>query len=117
MKKILKEIGLTGHPRDEAFMKCLAQAIVHPGEVVNSTQLSEDDPLKISARLVMDDFEAVTNGMGRREQKCETVFPASEDPFGPWRTLTNAIAAFYSGDIVGMKKIADTIPHNTAAAV
>lgn len=64
---MLKEIGLTGHPRDEVFMNRLAQAIVHPGEVVNSTQLSEDDLLKISARLVMGDFEAVANGMGRRE--------------------------------------------------
>lgn len=116
VEKILKKIGLDGHPRDAAIMKKLAQEIVHPGEVAESPHLADEDPLKISAQLVMDEFEAVTNGMVRREAPAESVCPANEDPFGPWRTLTDAIAAFYSGDIAGMKKLADSIPVDTTAS-
>lgn len=113
---ILKKIGLAGHPRDRATLKNLAQAMVHPGELANTAHLSEDDPLKISARLVMDDFEAVTNGMGRRQQNDEPMVSASDYPFGPWQLLTDAIAGFYAGDITRMKRFADAIPRDTAAA-
>ena len=116
VETILKKIGLAGHPRDRATLKNLAQAMVHPGELANTTHLSEDDPLKISARLVMDDFEGVTNGMGRRQQNDEPMVPASDYPFASWHMLTDAIAGFYAGDITRMKRFADAIPRDTAAA-
>lgn len=102
--KILKEVGFGGRLRAPAIMKQLAQAMVHPGEVANS------------ARILMQNLEALTNGMGRREKKDEPESCSSVDPFVPWRGLTEAIAAFYAGDIREIKKAAETIPHDTAAS-
>ncbi len=40
----------------------------------------------------------------------------SDHPFGSWRILTEAIAAFYAGNPAKMKKLARSIPKRTPAA-
>lgn len=97
-------------------MEKLAGAVVHPEQIADSTHLSDDDVLKISARFVLDDFEAVTNGMERPDSEDGSIVGDSSDPMSPWRILNDAIAAFYKSDIDSMKNLVRSIPDNTAAA-
>ena len=114
---ILRKIGLQGHPRDASIMEQLAGAVVHPAQIANSTQLSDDDTLKISARAVLEDFEAVTNGMKRPDSDDESTVDDQSDPMYSWRILINAIAAFYQNDITAMKILVCSIPENSPAAL
>ncbi len=114
---ILRKIGLHGHPRDASIMEKLTGAVVHPAQIADSTHLSDDDALKISARAVLEDFEAVTNGMKRPDSDDESTVDNQSDPMSSWRILINAIAAFYQNDITAMKILVRSFPCNSPAAV
>jgi hypothetical protein len=116
LEPMLREIGLRGRSRDATVMEKLAEAIIHPGQISESPYLADDDPLKIAARQVMEDFEAVTNGMDRPEDTDSQFALDTNHPFDSWRILTEAIAAFYAGNLTEMKKLARSIPRRTPAA-
>jgi len=110
--RILQAIGLEGAPRDPETMRLLAAAIEHPSQVADSDFLGDEDPLKIAAFEILDQFEGTTNGM--RESGASRLLPSETDPFLPWRYLIDAIRAFYDNDVPGMKKAFRRIPAGTA---
>ncbi|MDT8297015.1 MAG: hypothetical protein RQ801_01840, partial [Spirochaetaceae bacterium] len=109
--RILKRIGLEGAPRDPETMRLLAAAIEHPSQVADSNFLGDEDPLKIAAFEILDQFEGTTNGM--REPGGSDTSASETDPFLPWRYLIDAIRAFYDNDVPGMEKAFRCIPAGT----
>ncbi len=95
-------------------MNELSIALVHPAQISESRHLSDDDPLKTAARFLLDDFEALTNGMKRSGKTDESVQKDSDNPLYPWYLLINAVAAFYEGNPADMKKNAGLFPEGTA---
>jgi hypothetical protein len=114
--RILREIGIRGRKRDPEIMSRLTSAIIHPAELSESVHLCDDDPLKIAGRFVLEDFESVTNGMSRPGPRGAYGISEPESPLYPWYLLTEAVAAFYRGDIETMKKTVRMIPEDTAVA-
>ncbi len=97
-------------------MKPLMSALIHPARISESGFLNDDDPLKISARRVIEDFEAVTNGMSRPDPDSSVVIIDEENPLYPWKLLTEAVAAFYEGKPKVMMNTVRRFPDNSAVA-
>jgi len=97
-------------------MRNLSSLIFHPTQISDSEYLGDDDPLKITARFLLEDFEAVTNGMKRPvpEESNDTIDVGN--PLFPWKLLTDAVAAFYGHDLKTMMEIVRSFPDDSAVA-
>ena len=115
-ENLLKEIGIENRLRDRETMRKLMESIEHPSQLAHSPYLSEEDPLRLAAIGVLEDFETVTNGMERNSIDSSAGLPDSPDPLKPWRLLTAAAEAFYSDDIPRMMQLVRAIPPGTAPA-
>ncbi len=95
-------------------MRALTSALIHPARLSESGFLGDDDPLKISARYIIEDFEAVTNGMSRPDSGNSAIVIDEESPLYPWKLLNEAVAAFYEGDTKAMMETVRKIPKYSA---
>ncbi len=116
MDRLLQEIGIKGRTRDSSVMRALSSALTHPARIAESGFLNDDDPLKISARCIIEDFEAVTNGMSRPDPGDTVIIIDEESPLYPWRLLTEAVASFYEGNTKAMIDTVRQFPEKSAVA-
>ncbi|RKX87327.1 MAG: hypothetical protein DRP70_08670, partial [Spirochaetes bacterium] len=116
LDRLLQEIGIKGRVRDSDAMRALTSALIHPARISESEFLGDDDPLKISARYVIEDFEAVTNGMSRPDSDDSDIIIDEDSPLYPWKLLSEAVAAFYEGDTKTMMKAVRKFPKNSAVS-
>jgi len=108
LERILQEIGIRGQA-DPSLLKDLTVLLQHPSQISESTFLREDDPLKIAAQYILDDFEALTNGMNRPCNGPPVVIDP-DNPLYPWKLLTDAVAAFYENRPKEMMKAVSRFP-------
>ncbi|MCD6342283.1 MAG: hypothetical protein J7L76_00695 [Spirochaetaceae bacterium] len=116
MDRLLQEIGIKGRVRDSDAMRALTSALIHPARISESEFLGDDDPLKISAHYVIEDFETVTNGMSRPDSDDSDIIIDEDSPLYPWKLLSEAVAAFYEGDTKTMMKAVRKFPKNSAVS-
>jgi len=114
LERILQRIGIRGHA-DPSLMKDLTIHLKHPSQITESVFLGDDDPLKTAAQYVLDDFEALTNGMSRPDRKNSPVI-GPENPLYPWKLLTDAVAAFYDNNPKSMMKAVREFPEGSAVS-
>jgi hypothetical protein len=115
LERILQEIGIRGHA-EPLLLKDLTILLQHPSQISESAFLREDDPLKIAAQYILDDFEALTNGMNRPGGSSPSV-PDSDNPLYPWKLLTDAVASFYENKPGEMMKTVRRFPEGSAVSV
>ncbi len=85
-------------PDYEAERRNLASEITDPVVLDRSSLLPDDSPLKIESQIIMDAFEAVTNGM-ENPGVIEALEKVPEDSvLVSWKYITLAVKAFYDGD-------------------
>ncbi len=116
LDRLLQEIGIKGRVRDSDAMRALTSALIHPDRISESEFLGDDDTLKISAHHVIEDFEAVTNGMSRPDSDDSAIIIDEDSPLYPWKLLSEAVAAFYEGDTKTMMKAVRKFPKNSAVS-
>jgi len=110
LKKVLNKIS-----EAEASGK-IAVILENPLWIADSPLLDDNDLWKKSAVYILEDFEAVTNGMSRPGSP-GIILEEKGNPLYSWHLLTNAIASFYENNFVLMEKFSSMIPENTPPAV
>ena len=116
LKRILQEIGINGGSDNSLRRQALTSLIQHPSELADSEFLKDNDPLKIAARFILEDFEAVTNGMPRPRPETAVLPFIQKDPLYPWKLLSDAAAAFYEGRLKTMMEIVGRFPEKSAVS-
>jgi len=114
LERTLQEIGIRGNA-DPSLLEELQMLLRHPSQITESVFLSEDDPLKAAAQYVLDDFEALTNGMSRPDRKNSPVIDTG-NPLYPWKLLTDAVAAFYENKPKDMMRAVRDFPEGSAVS-
>jgi len=114
LEQVLKEIGIRGYT-DSSLLRELTILLQHPSQITESIYLSEDDPLKTAAQYILDDFEALTNGMNRPEGMPPVIIDP-DNPLYPWKLLTDAVAAFYDNKPKDIMRAVRRFPGGSAVA-
>lgn len=83
--------------------EALVREINDPGVLDRSSILSDSSPLKKEAQIIIDAFEAVTNGMENPGAMEDLDSIDSRSPLFSWKCLTLAIDRFYRQDYPEME--------------
>ncbi len=83
--------------------EALVREINDPGVLDRSSILSDSSPLKKEAQIIIDAFEAVTNGMENPGAMEDLDSIDSRSPLFSWKCLTLAIDRFYRQDYAEMQ--------------
>ena len=115
INKLLRELMIsnTESKNTSKIEAELRYKIPDPGFIEKSDLVSENNPIKLEARIITDAFESVTNGMYNPEALELLKSLPENSVFSIWRDIIYALYYYYQNKPDKVQEILDKVPKNT----